>query len=51
MDSITKDEIALVITEIDKLTTSNIEIYFVGSIAAIIGYDTSKPSASWPSSL
>ena len=42
MDSITKDEIALVITEIDKLTTSNIEIYFVGSIAAIIGYDTSK---------
>lgn len=42
MDEITKDEIALVIKEMDKLTTSNIEIFFVGSIASIIGYDTSK---------
>lgn len=42
MDEITKDEIALVIKEMDKLTTKNIEIFFVGSIASIIGYDTSK---------
>ncbi|OFZ31880.1 MAG: hypothetical protein A2622_11715 [Bdellovibrionales bacterium RIFCSPHIGHO2_01_FULL_40_29] len=42
MDSITKDEIALVIKEMDKLTISNIDIFFVGSIASIIGYDTSK---------
>jgi hypothetical protein len=42
MDEITKDEIALVIKEMDKLTETGIDIFFVGSIASIIGYDTSK---------